>query len=245
MQILFALGDIDMQALSVSDFKLIRAVCELRYEDAFLIYDRTGEVAQSIRRSFKDLKANTAAPIQTVFQCKEGTLALELNACRFSAERPDLGLEEFAANCEAFFSTVTETLDIKVFTRIGLRLIFRSKTSDLAQAKAALKALNLVNVGSRLWFGAATDPEEVMFRWQNDEIGATIRLKADTGKIDVTFPAEVEDIEPSIHQTYTGILLDIDYYAAAPVERSQWSATAWIPPSGRRIRKETDQLLGR
>jgi hypothetical protein len=161
------------------------------------------------------------------------------------AERPDFALEEFAANCETVFSTITEVLDIKVFTRIGLRLIFRSKTNELAEARAALKALNLVNVGSRLWFGAETDPDEVMFRWQNEEIGALLRLRAETGKIDVTFPAEIEDLESSIHQTFNGIVLDVDYYTVAPVERSQWSATAWIPQSGRRIRKETDQFLGR
>ncbi len=232
--------------LSVSDFKLIRAVCELRYEDAFLVYDRTGEVAQSMRSVFTDLKVNSATPNQSLFQCKEGGLQLELNACRFTGERPDHGLEHFSANCETFFSAVTETLNIRVFTRIGLRLIFRSKTDGLAEAKAALRSLNLANFGSRLWFGAATDPDELMYRWENDEIGAMLRLKAETGKIDVTFPAELDELETSsIHQSFSGILLDVDYYTVAPVERSQWSATAWIPPAGRKIRKETDQLFGR
>jgi hypothetical protein len=125
-----------------------------------------------------------------------------------------------------------------------LRGFFRKEYKSLDEAKAALASLKLVNVAPRERFGAASEPHEVGLRWQGSEIGATLRLTAESGTIDVHLPPELQPEKPDIHKSICGLLLDIDYYTVAPVERSQWDASAWITHSIKTMKKGADSLFG-
>lgn len=230
--------------LSVDDFKIISAVCELRYQEACLLYDRTGQVCTEAKARFTDCEIVSAAPNQTILKAKEANFVVELKQCRVTATSSDRALEDFAATCKAFFDSVTKNLEVKVFTRVGLRVVFRKEYNDMDEAKAALSSLKLLNIPVRERFGAAREPREVILRWDGTQIGTMLRVTADHGKIDVVLPPELELKESEIHKSIIGLLLDVDYYTVAPVERSQWDAAVWIPHSARIVRKETDDVLG-
>jgi hypothetical protein len=230
--------------LSTADFKVTSATCELRYENAYLIYDRTGQVFHDSRGLYTNFRVVNATPNQTLFQADEGAFALELSQSRFSTTNPDPSLEKFATNCKRFFDAVTILLDIRVFTRVGLRVVFRKDFKEIDEAKAALHSLKLVNLKAEERFGAASQPNEVLLRWEGAQLGAMLRLKAESGKIDLVLPPELEAEKPEIHKSFNGLFLDIDYYTVAPVERSQFEASAWIPRSVRTIRKNIDTIFG-
>jgi hypothetical protein len=230
--------------LSIADFKTTFSVCELRYENAYLIYDRTGVVCHEARGFFTNGKVVTAAPTQTIFQADEGSFSLEVSQCRFSTNRPDASLEKFAGHCKAFFDSVTIHLDIRVFTRVGLRILFRKDFKDLDEAKASLNGLKLVNLPAEERFGASLEPEEIFCRWEGKQVGAMLRLKAETGKIDIILPPELEAEKSEIHKSFNGLVLDVDYYTVAPVERSQLDTSAWILRSIRTIKKNIDTIFG-
>ncbi len=230
--------------LSVADFKATNAVCELRYENAYLIYDRTGLVCHEARAFYTNCNVVTASPNQTIFQAEEGAFALELSQCRFSTNKPDHSLEKFAGHCKTFFDSVTIHLDVRVFTRVGFRITFRKDYKDLDEAKATLNSLKLVNLRAEERFGAAPEPHEIFFRWEGNQVGAMLRLKAESGKIDIILPPELEAEKSEIHKSFNGLTLDVDYYTVAPVERSQLDASAWILRSARTIRKNVDAIFG-
>src|SRR5205085_12490168 len=103
--------------------KLRRVVCELRYGDAYLIYDRTGAIANDLHSRFSNFKVQQAQPNQSVFQADDGVFAFETNQCRVTADTPDNSLETFSKTCKIFFGRVADCLEISVFSRVGLRLI--------------------------------------------------------------------------------------------------------------------------
>jgi hypothetical protein len=230
--------------LSFSDFKMTLAVCELRYDNAYLVYDRTGLICDELRKLFKGVNVSSASPNQTMLQSEEGSFGLELTQCRFTSQKPDGKLEIFAAHGKRFFDSVLYNLDIRLFTRIGLRIFLRKDFKELDDAKAAFASLNLVNLRPAERFGAASEPHEILLRWEGAQIGTMVRLKAETGKIDVILPPEIQPEKPEIHKSIIGLVLDVDYYTVAPVERSQWDASSWIPQSLRTIRKNTDSIFG-
>lgn len=231
--------------LSIADFKMFRAVCELRFENPYLIYDRTGHIFHDMARSFTDLKVKDASPNQSLFQSDEGAFALELGQCRFTTDKPDKKLETFASHCKRYFEVVADCLEVKFFSRIGLRVFFRKDFETLDESKAALASLRLVNLGDLLRFGAAEHPEEVMFRWQSSQIGALLRFKADSWTIDLVLPPELEAPNPTIHKVINGLLVDVDYYTVALVERAQWDASAWIPQAIATVKRDVDEILRR
>ena len=65
-------------SLSIDDFKAFSITCELRYKNAYLIFDRTGHVLEDLRRdSFTDIKISNAGPIQTTFKTAKARLYLK------------------------------------------------------------------------------------------------------------------------------------------------------------------------
>ena len=230
--------------LSFSDFKPALAVCEIRYDNAYLIYDRTGLICDDLKRSFTDFAVINASPNQTVLRSEEGSFGLELNLCRFTTQKPDIQLAAFAAHSERFFDSVLYNLDVKVFTRVGLRLRLRKEFKDLAGAQAALLSLRLVNAPPGERFGASAEPREIMVRWEGEQIGTSLRLSVSDATVDVFLPPELEAKQPEIHKSFFMLELDLDYYTVAPVERSQWEASAWIGNSLKKIKKDTDSILG-
>jgi hypothetical protein len=230
--------------LTVDDFKLVSAVCELRYAEACLLFDRTGKICNEAKAQYTECEVVSAVPNQTVLRAKEGNFVVELKQCRLTTVTPDSSLEKFAANCKSFFDSVTSNLEISGFTRVGFRVVFRKEYKDLEEAKVALSSLKLLNIPTTERFGAASEPREIIFRWEGSQIGTMLRVAAELGKIDVVLPPELQLEQYDIHKTTNGLLLDVDYYTMAPVERSQWDAVAWIPRSMRVIKKESDAILG-
>jgi len=229
---------------SVEDFKIITAVCEVRYQDAYLLFDHTGRICEEMRNSFSSVRVNSASPNNTIFQAEEGGFGLELGQSRFSSSKNlDKRLEKFGEYSKRFFDCVTTYLAIKVFTRIGLRVNFRMEYPDLDKAMAALTSLKLTTLPATQRCGASSEPMEIMLRWQSDQIGALLHLKAEKGSIDVILPPELELEKPEIHKSITGLLIDVDYYTVAPVEKSQWDASAWITQSMKTIKKDVDLIL--
>lgn len=231
--------------MSIGDFKLTRAVCEIRYESAYLIFDQTGHVIHSLRSSFKNLEVINPNPMQSTFRAEEGAFGLEVTQSRFTADMPDPTLEKFAGHCKRYFDTVAESLEVRVFLRIGLRVFFRRDFKDLVSSKDALNSLGLANFEPVARFGVEEPPQEILFRWENAEIGAVLRLKAESGAIDIVLPPELESSKSQLHKDINCVTLDIDYYTVAPAERAQWDPAAWIPQSMRRIKKEADKILSR
>jgi uncharacterized protein (TIGR04255 family) len=232
-----------MPALTIDDFKLFSLTCELRYKSAFLIYDRTGQVIEDIRHSFTDIAVSASAPQQTSWVAGEGSFTLEIGACRFISQRPGQNEEGFPKHCNTFFDAVTTHLEINVFTRIGLRYIARKEFKTLDDSKAALTSMSLPNLKPTQRFKSSESPIEVLFRWEDSQIGAFVRLRAETVDIKPVIAPELQEYMPKVDKKIHGLTLDIDYYTVAPVEREQWNALEWLPQKLRMIKKEADGIL--
>jgi len=230
--------------LSISDFKMTSATCEIRYDNAYLIYDRTGQICHDLKASFTGFKVQSPSPSQTIASAKEGSFVIEAAASRFTTKNPDTKLEQFAIFCKQFFDVVSEGLDVKVFTRLGFRVLFRKDFRGLDEAKSAFTALKLTTLKPTKRFGAADEPNEILLRWEGEDIGTMWRAKAETIKIDAVLPAELEMENSDLRKAFNALVVDVDYYTVAPVERSQWDPKEWIRHSIRTIRRDTDALLG-
>jgi uncharacterized protein (TIGR04255 family) len=232
-----------MPVLRINDFKPFNVTCELRYKNAYLIYDRTGQILMELRHSFTDVNVASASPQQTTFTAEEGSFNIELGASRFTSSSLDKNGEKFANHCKTFFDTVADELQIAVFTRIGLRYIARKEFKTEEESKAALASMMLVNLRPPKRFNSSESPTEILFRWEDSQTGAFVRLKSDSTDIKLAVPPELEDVVPKVDKKLTGLTLDIDYYTVAPVEREQWNAVEWLSQKLRVIRKEVDGIL--
>jgi hypothetical protein len=232
-----------MAPLTLSDFELRQATCELRYADSPLVFDRTGEIFHYLGSKFTNLHSDAATPTQTQMTADEGSINVQMNSARLTKNYLDSGLEKFAANCKVCFDFITERLDIAVFTRVGLRLIYVKPHASSEEPKTALNALRILGVKTETRFGVGSDIAEWLTRWESKEIGATLRFKAESGQLDAQLNPDLGIKERSIHKQFHHLSIDVDYYTVAIVERGQWDAVTWITQSGRIMRKEIDSIL--
>ena len=142
-----------------------------------------------------------------------------------------------------FFETAARNLDISLFTRIGLRYIARKDFKSEDEAKAALASLALANLNPTKRFNSSESPIEILFRWEDKEIGAFVRLKAETTNVKMAVPPELRSTVPPVDKKIVGLTLDTDYYTVAPVEREQWEPDEWLRQKLRMVRKEAQAIL--
>jgi uncharacterized protein (TIGR04255 family) len=229
--------------LNFDDFKVYNLTCEVRYENAYLIYDRTGHIVESLKGTFTNIQVASATPAQSSFTSSEGTCVVELGASRFTSPKPGRGAELFASHCKAFFGAVTSQLNVSIFTRIGFRYIGRREFKLLEDAKAAVAGLGLTTLKPTKRFNSSDGPTEIVFRWEDSEIGAFFRVRAEPYTFKLTAPLEYAEVFPETEKKILGVTLDIDYYTVAPVDRDQWEPEEWLLQRYRIMRKETDGIL--
>ena len=230
-------------ALAFDDFKPFTTTCELRYKNAYLIYDRTGQIMQEMQGLFTNIAVAAATPQASQFTAEEGTFNLEIAATRYTTGRVGKHSEIFIHNCNSFFNSVIDRLEINIFTRIGLRCILKKEFQTEDEAKAALAAVPFPGSAPRKRFNIAEGPTEVLFRWEDKQIGAFVRLKAETTEVTINVQPEFRDVIPKFEKKLIGLTLDVDYYTVAPVEREKWIGHEWIPAKLRVIKKEVDGIL--
>jgi len=229
--------------LSVNDFKTASVTCEVRHREAYLIYDRTGHIVENLREFFTDISVTSASPPQTDFRSNEGNFTILLGASRLTCQ-PNTKPENFAKYCAYFFNTTFDQLNVAVLTRIGLRHILRRESKTLEEAKEALASLPSLSPKLAKRFNILRPATEMMFRWEDAEIGAVVRLRAETVEIKVTTaPPELQEEVRKFEKRVHGLTLDIDYYTVAPVERDQWNPEEWVAEKMRVIRKEAEGML--
>jgi len=231
--------------LSIDDFKLRRIVCEVRFPEAFLIFDRSGTVFQTLRREYPAVTQDQAAPTSIQMSSEDWVFTLELTQCRVTSKNLNsTRIEPFTAVCDYFFGLVIELLEIDSFSRVGLRSIYARPYESLAAAREELQSLDYVKaLAKEPRFGEAEALKEIGFRWEGEQLGALVGIKAETAKIDATFPPEFEFSQSELHKELNFLTLDVDYYTVAFVEPSQWDAATWIPQAYRIVRKESTKLL--
>jgi hypothetical protein len=88
--------------LTISDLKLRQVACEVRYPDAFLVFDKTGDIYHHLASKFTNLHNDSASPTQTQMTADEGAVAVEQQALRLIDNNPDPSLEKFASNLRSF-----------------------------------------------------------------------------------------------------------------------------------------------
>src|SRR4051794_4875994 len=63
--------------MTISDFRIFQAAVESRYDDAYLLFDRTGAICRELRIKWPDSKLQEASPAKTI--CRNGPEAFSLD----------------------------------------------------------------------------------------------------------------------------------------------------------------------
>ena len=213
----------------LSSFTLEQCVLETRYPQALALWDSSGALWRAVQEKWPDMHLVKAEPAKTSFQQGKTGLVVELQAARIIVLDSAKSTDELAKIGRDFFNLTALHLQLSIYERLGLRLIYFREFRDRGEAALAFDSLRLLRVPDTKKFEVGEKPvnQQYSLRWESEKKGASISCRAETRKIDYDPPVESVQIFSPIHKERNGIVVDVDYYTVAPVEIGQVDMGEW------------------
>lgn len=236
----------------LSQFKVQKAVLEIRYAPAFLIWDRTGHIWNQVQSAFPDLKSQKVQPnLQSLMLNKTINATLAIENSHLAGRNLPNDLKPFSDACQIFFPIIVTELKLANLTRIGFRIfyekVFSSKDADADKDAAADFALgNLPSFKrSGKFFNTDGRLRDVDFalRWEGENTGAFARVQTVQQKLETEIPAEFDNIAEPVKVQKTLLLIDVDYYAHSNTPVSKFNAPALIESWAHAIRRDLTKFV--
>src|ERR1035438_819511 len=149
-------------SLSYSDLLLASTTCEVRYDFAFLIFDRTGAICLESKEFYPELKILQASPSVTTFESSPYSFSVEQLQSRAFCRELRHDPKGFGEATAHFFEIVLERLEVRVLTRIGLRQVYFQSFPGRDDAAAIVRALKLQPGAADAHFGISSPAREVI-----------------------------------------------------------------------------------
>ena len=235
-----------MTQLNLSQFKLRRAVLEVRYPNAYLLWDRAGDLWSEATRRWGSLDVQEAQPGRTVFRydAKRTEFSALLSKTSIISHYPDK-FDDFVEMATIFLDITTNILEIYELERIGLRLRYYNSFPDKAAASSAVIALDLLKIPGMPQFnidGVVVTPEYAV-RFEDGKKGVTVRIGAESEKQEFKPPLNMDGLKPE-EVEISGVTYDVDYFTIATTSTGQFRAKDWIEGAHHVIRRDSKSFFG-
>jgi hypothetical protein len=234
-------------AIPFASFKKKQLTLEVRYGEAYLLWDNAGAVSNRLRKLFKDFKNAGAAPNRVAFNADQRyVLNVELNRAAIIDHIPDRNPDKTFDLFSDFADLVTATLEVHVFDRIGTRFLYSLECKSAEEARTAAKSFGLVATPTRELFNIKPTSMNPGFKVEADdgELGYVLQLY--TGEIKFEFnPApdvvalDVRVEDKTTHQ----LIIDLDFMTKKPMKVESFDVKTWLMGWQRAVNRDTDDML--
>jgi hypothetical protein len=230
----------------ISDFRLLTASWECRFEDAYLLWDRAGAIWSELVRRRPQLKRIKAEPNLTIFRFEDKyEISVLLDKFHIVAHNPQSSLEEFGAIAEEVSEQVISQLEVDRFLRVGLRLIFVREYADRDAASEAALELKLWRIPAGPHFGIAATPVFPTYaaRWEDKNMGCLVQINTQTREFIISPQFGWEGAKLVEKTEKAGLNVDVDYYTVAAAAVGQVSVVEWIKQAAHVVRRDINDFL--
>ena len=158
---------------------------------------------------------------------------------------PPANLDDYMALCQHLLSGAMNALELTAFSRIGLRAVYRRDFRSSEEASEALISTNIMKVPHGKRFGIEGKPKlpHYAMRWEGDNLGVQVNLRAQERKISVE-PVMGEPTVERIERDLFELIFDIDYFTIGTVDVGQFRVSDWMLNAMRVIRRDSNVFLG-
>ena len=231
-------------SLDLSQFKLRSLSLEVRYDNAFPIWDSCGALWSEIKAKLPSTRMVSVQPNEQTFALDEGLDAkTQLDKSLLTGWWLE-DTERFRSVADVLFGATISTLNIKEFTRIGLRVVHERTftTRELAADFVAehhpdvKRSGKLLNIEGRL-----LDPS-ISLRWEGDTLGCSARLYSVEQRMESRMPREFPEVA-HVDKKRNSVFIDVDYYAHAITPVSKFKASAIVENWFKIIRRDIGSFI--
>jgi hypothetical protein len=231
---------------NLAQFVVQQAVLEIRYAQAFTLWDRTGAIWHQVQRKYPEAKAKVTQPNQIIVRIAdriEGQLAID--RAHAAVFYPSSDLKSLKEVANVFLSATISQLEIADLSRIGLRVFYEQTFKERqAAADAVIGNVRLPKASGKNFNveGRLLDPE-VALRWEGPATGCLVRVQALEQTLDIDIPPEFAEEGATLHRQRARVLIDVDYYAHASTPATRFDPSNLIESWAHVMRRDVPGFL--
>ena len=228
--------------MELSDFKIRQVILEVRYDEAFALWDCAGRVHQELTRLWPGTTLQKAAPNEQVLRSERVEILTGIKTSRVALLSPTSILAAIDPMAETVNLWVT-SLNITKFNRVGTRVIFARSFSSEDAANKAVVDLGLIRYPTAPIFNHRGKPyeNEVRIRWQDSASQTQVMIKSEHQEIEMTVPTEGG--EETQKRQLDFMLLDIDRATKGSIPLSKFRARDWLEGVQHIISRDSPRFL--
>ncbi len=235
-----------MSSISLSALRRASASFEVRFDEAYALWDISGQIALRLKEIFIDLQLQAANPGAISFLA-DGIYSVNvtLNNAVIMDYSGETNPEKASKLPALVIDMVLSTLDVAVIKRAGVRFAFSKQFEAAADSHALMSSLGLMVL-----------PREGIFKIQPTNVDPTYRVEIDDGDSGYTVtigttskllsfkpPAGMERWIGTTNKTIHEFVVDIDLFTKHPVDIGSFNARQWLQSSQKRLNTDFDKLF--
>lgn len=236
-----------MDRLSISQFELEQATFEVRFQEAYLHWDRAGAVWSHAKRVRSDLELVDASPGRTVFRRgRHFELAVQLDRINVTAVEANEVWSDYLEMVDEFVLSTLRILEVNSLDRVGSRFIHFKKVTTKEAAAVDLQSTGLFQLPARPLFGVKNPKvlyPEIGVRFEGPSTGVTVKLKAEGRRLKLSLPLGAKKDLYEYSEEYEGIVFDIDCFTTVPIDIGKLGPSEWLERWRHVVRRDCDSFL--
>jgi hypothetical protein len=238
---------LSVAAFPFSSFRRTQVIFEVRFDENYLVWDRSGVVWRNVGRNFKNLKSQSASPNQVTFMGDDQfVMAVTPDRASITDHRPQGGIDGTIEPLATFVRTVIENLDVTVLTRVGNRYLYSIECKSLEEARRKAQAATPLAVPKKKLFSIEPARIAPSFKIEGDdgELGYIAQIYPREQRIGFSPPPDAAAIGlEKVEKISSELTFDIDFFTKKPIPVSGFDAKSWLQGWHKTITREADAFL--
>jgi hypothetical protein len=215
---------------------------EARYDPAFALWDKSGEIWSEVQSKFPELAVQVAGPSQVVFESLETRAVVELEAFRVSCRGVNAE-KRVGEISQRLLQACSDRLRLSVFKRVGLREIRTCAIANNMEAFPLFNSLLTTAYTENLLSDSKATALSCGLRQENETSGLSASIRTELRETKLTVPWEVRNIVQSNPPKQQLVVFDSDYYTIGTTRREVLNLEDWAHQAGRIIKRYWKKVL--
>ena len=230
----------------LDSFKLETVVTQLRYADAFELWDRAGAISRRLITIWPDLKLIEGIPQRQSLRGKGVDIQTGITQSTVTLSGPKSLEQGKIQQLKDTFEVWREVLALDSVKRISTRATYSKEFPTLKEANAELFALNLARWPTSKVFDQPVDTErnglEILYRFEDQNSFSLLQLKAERLEFNVDLNPEWVD-EPEIRKVKSRMVIDFDRGLLGTVSAEKFRMDDWIKGFQHILRRDIEKVI--
>lgn len=231
----------------LDSFKLHTVVVQMRYDDAFELWDRAGDVARRLSTIWGELKLTESQPQQQTLKGKGVTVQTSFRQSTVNLTGPKSLDQSRTQQLVRTFDVWRDSLALKDLKRISTRATYVKEFSSIQAANAELIEFNLVRWPSTKVFDQPVNGDlngpELAFRFEDKNGFSVLRIRAEQIKFEADLDPEWFS-EPEVRQVKNRLIIDFDRGLLGAVSSEKFRMDEWIKGFQHVLRRDIEKVTG-